>query len=80
MATAKTQVIGLAPVTFVSEDGATAGQQFHIPLSALKIDSKGAIDTSDWVPEKGKKLSAADSKLLKLLLADMLRRGVLTVS
>jgi hypothetical protein len=80
MATTKMRVIGLAPVTFVSEDGATAGQQYHVPLSALKVDAKGQIDASDWVPEKGKKLSAGDAKLLKSILADMLRRGLLTLS
>lgn len=75
---ATTQVIGLSPVTFISEDKTSAGTQFQIPLSSLKFDSKGAIDPSDWPPVKSKKLAAADAKLLPLLLADLLQRGVLS--
>ena len=77
MATA--QVTGLSPVSFLSEDPATAGTQFQIPLSSLKIDAKGVIAATDWPPVKSKKLGAADGKLLPLLLADLLKRGILSV-
>ena len=75
---ATTQVTGLSPVTFLSEEPATAGMQYQIPLSSLKLDAKGAVDTSDWPPPKSKKLGAADGKLLPILLADLLKRGVLS--
>ena len=71
-------VTGLSPVTFLSEDAATAGSQFQIPLSALKFDTKGAIDPADWPPVKSKKLGAKDAKLLPILLADLLKRGILS--
>jgi hypothetical protein len=72
-------VIGLSPITYASEDTATLGQQFQIPLSALTFDaSKGAIDASGWVPAKGKKLGTKDAVLVPLLLADLLKRGVLS--
>ncbi|MEA3051411.1 MAG: hypothetical protein QOG72_314 [Sphingomonadales bacterium] len=72
-----TQVTGLSPVTFLSEEPATAGMQYQIPLSSLKFDSKGVLDTTDWPPAKNKKLAAADKKLLPILLADLLKRGIL---
>ncbi|WP_157083196.1 hypothetical protein [Novosphingobium lentum] len=75
---AATPVIGLSPVTFLSEDANTVGSQFQIPLAVLKFDSKGVIDPSDWPPVKAKKLGTKDSKLLPLLLADLLKRGILS--
>jgi hypothetical protein len=72
-------VIGLSPVTFASEDSATLGQEFQIPLSALTFDAaKGIVDPSAWPPIKSKKLGAKDSALVPLLLADLLKRGVLS--
>ena len=70
-------VTGLSPVTFLSEDVGTAGSQFQIPLSALKFDAKGAIDSTGWPPAK--KLGANDTKLLPALLADLRKRGILSV-
>jgi hypothetical protein len=70
-----TPVIGLSPVTFASED---TGQEYQIPLSALTIDSKGAIDASAWPPIKKSTLGTKDKKLVPLLLADLLKRGVLS--
>lgn len=75
---ANTQVTGLSPVTFLSEEPATAGKQYQIPLSSLKLDAKGVLDTSDWPPVKKKKLGAADGKLLPIMLADLLKRGILS--
>jgi hypothetical protein len=75
---ATTQVTGLSPVTFLSEDPATAGTQYQIPLSSLKFDAKGVLDTSDWPPVKSKKLPKADGTLLPILLADLLKRGILS--
>jgi hypothetical protein len=74
---ANVAVIGLSPVTFTSED---SGQQIQIPLSALTFDTaKGTIDASAWQPPtKNKKLGAKDTVLVPLLLADLLKRGVLS--
>jgi hypothetical protein len=72
------QVLGLAPISFVSEDKTTVGVQYQIPLASLKYDeTKGLVDPADWPPVKSKKLAAADGKLLPLLLADLLKRGIL---
>lgn len=80
MGTPAAQIVGLAPVTFVSEDGATAGTQYQLPLPTLKYDTlKGKIDPTSWVPAKGKKLSANDAKLLDIVLANLLTRGTLSV-
>lgn len=69
-------VIGLSPVTFASED---TGQEYQIPLSALTYDdTKAAIDASAWPPIKTKKIGTKDAKLVPLLLADLLKRGVLS--
>jgi hypothetical protein len=78
MATPK--VIGLSPITFASEDPATLGQEYQIPLSALKFDANGALDASDWPPIKDNKLKPKDVTLVPLLLADLLKRGVLSAS
>lgn len=78
MATSK--VIGLTPVTFASEDPATLGQQYEIPVSALKVTPQGGLDAGDWPPIKTNKLKPADVTLVPLLLADLLKRGVLSVS
>jgi hypothetical protein len=72
-------VIGLSPVTFISEEPATAGLQYQIPLSALKFDvTKGIVDPSEWPPVKKSKLGTAVGKLLPILLADLLKRGLLS--
>lgn len=81
MATKVAHIRSTSPVVFVSEHPATAGTQYHIPLSVLRYDAaKGVIDVSEWAPIKTKKLGAADRKLLPILLADLLRRGVLSVA
>ena len=76
-------ITGLSPVTFISEDSSTAGTEYQIPLASLQLDTTtGKIDLSKWPPPKNKnmKLGAADTALLKVLLPDLLKRGVLSVS
>ena len=78
MATPK--VIGLSPITFASEDPATLGLEYQIPLSALKVTAQGGLDPGDWPPLKNNKLKPKDVPLVPLLLADLLRQGVVSVS
>jgi hypothetical protein len=73
------QVLGTAPVTFIGEDSTSIGHQYQIPLMALEYDpSTGEIDAKNWEPVSKGTLPAEDGKVLTSLLADLLKRGVLT--
>jgi hypothetical protein len=70
-------VIGASPVTFISEDAASSGKQYQIPLSLLSFDATGTtIDPSAWTPFAG--LASADQTLLKSLFASLVSQRFLT--
>jgi hypothetical protein len=71
------RVSGVSALTFVSED---AGTQHRIPLSALPIDSTGIIDLDAWPPGQDDKFPPADRDLIKLLVADLLKRGIVSAA
>lgn len=71
-------VVGSSPVTFVSEDPTTVGNQFSIPLVSLKFDDNGAIDPSDWPPVKSNKLGQTDVDMLKIFFNNMVALGLLS--
>ena len=73
-------VIGASPVTFIGEDtaGSNVGIQYQVPLSALQIKPDGTFDRSNWKPKAPP--SAADLKILDVLLAGLLAQGVITAA
>ena len=71
-------VVGSSPVTFVSEDPTTAGNQFSIPLASLKFDDKGGYRSLRLAAVKSKKLGQADVDMLKILFKNMVALGLLS--
>jgi hypothetical protein len=67
-------VTGLSPLTFVSED---KGDQVQIPLSSLTIGSNNAINADAWLSTMSR---PGDKALLDVLIPDLQKRGVITVS